>query len=134
MNGNAVFLLTVLVLAAILFISDKLRADLIALFVLIVLGLTGILTPQEALSGFSRSAVITIIGIFILTAGLEKTGVTRALGVWLVRLGGATEGRMLIVLMLSGALLSLFMNNIAAGSVLLPVAVGIARERSISPS
>lgn len=134
MNWSAAFVLAVLLVAAVLFISDKLRADLVALLVLITLGLAGILTPQEALSGFSRSAVITILAIFILTAGLEKTGVTHTIGTWLVRLGGATEGRMLIVLMLAGAFLSLFMNNIAAGSVLLPVAVGIARERGISPS
>jgi di/tricarboxylate transporter len=134
MNWNAAFVLAVLTIAAILFISDKLRADLVALLVLITLGVAGILTPQEALSGFSRSAVITILAIFILTAGLEKTGVTHTLGVWLVRLGGDTEGRMLVVLMLAGAFLSLFMNNIAAGSVLLPVAVGLARERGISPS
>ncbi|MGB8644235.1 MAG: SLC13 family permease [Anaerolineae bacterium] len=134
MNWNAAFVLAVIALAAILFISDRLRPDLIALLVLIVLGVSGILTPQETLSGFSRSAVITILGIFVLTAGLEKTGVTHTLGTWLIRLGGGTEGRMLVVLMLAGAFLSLFMNNIAAGSVLLPVAVGIARERGISPS
>lgn len=134
MSWNATFVLIVLLVAAILFVSDKLRADLVALLVLITLAVGGVLTPQEALSGFSRSAVITILAIFILTAGLQKTGVTHTLGAWLVRLGGATEGRMLIVLMLAGAFLSLFMNNIAAGSVLLPVAVGIARERGISPS
>lgn len=134
MSWNAAFVLAVLLVAAVLFISDMLRADLVALLVLITLGVAGILTPQEALSGFSRSAVITILAIFILTAGLEKTGVTHSLGIWLIRLGGATEGRMLVVLMLAGAFLSLFMNNIAAGSVLLPVAVGIARERGISPS
>jgi di/tricarboxylate transporter len=134
MGWNAAFVLAVLLIASALFISDKLRADLVALLVLITLGVAGILTPEEALSGFSRPAVITILAIFILTAGLEKTGVTHTIGTWLIRLGGATEGRMLIVLMLAGAVLSLFMNNIAAGSVLLPVAVGIARERGISPS
>ena len=134
MNWNAAFVLAVLLIASMLFISNRLRADLVALLVLITLGVSGILTPQEALSGFSRSAVITILAIFILTAGLEKTGVTHSLGIWLVRLGGATEGRMLVVLMFAGAFLSLFMNNIAAGAVLLPVAVGIARERGISPS
>jgi di/tricarboxylate transporter len=134
MDPAVAFVLGVLVVAGVLFITEALRADLVALLVLIALGVSGILTPQEALSGFSRSAVITILAIFILTAGLQKTGVTHALGAWLVRLGGNSEGQMLVVLMLSGALLSLFMNNIAAGSVLLPVAVGIARERKISPS
>lgn len=134
MNGSIAFVLIVLAGAAALLISEVLRADLVALLVLVALGVSGVLTPQETLSGFSRSAVITIIAIFILTAGLDKAGVTRTLAELLVRLGGNTEARMLVVLMAAGAALSLFMNNIAAGSVLLPVASGIARERGISPS
>lgn len=134
MNLPALFVLTVLAIAAILFATEKLRADLVALLVLIALGVTGILTAREALAGFSSSAVITIIGVFILSEALEKTGVTHSLGIALVRLGGVTEGGMMLALMLGGALLSLFMNNIAAGAVLLPAAVGIAREQKISPS
>ncbi|MBI4672265.1 MAG: SLC13 family permease [Chloroflexi bacterium] len=134
MTPQAIFVLAVLVLAAILFVTEWLRVDLVALLVLIALGVSGALTAREALAGFSSSAVITIIGVFILTAALERTGVTRSLGVWLVRLGGYTETRMMPVLMLSAALLSLFMNNIAAGAVLMPVAVAVARDRKISPS
>jgi di/tricarboxylate transporter len=134
MDAPTALVLAVLLGAAILFVTDLLRADLVALLVLVALGLSGVLTPQETLSGFSHSAVITILAIFILTEGLYKTGVTRTLGAWLVRLGGRTEGQTLVVIMLAGALLSLFMNNIAAGSVLLPVTVGFARERKISPS
>lgn len=134
MSAGAIFVLLLLLVASALFITEILRADLVALLVLGALALSGVLTPQEALSGFSRSAVITILGIFILTAGLQKTGVTLSLGKALVRFGGYTEARMLIVLMAAGAFLSLFMNNIAAGAVLLPVAVGVARERKISPS
>lgn len=134
MSSGAIFVLVLLLVASALFITEILRADLVALLVLGALALSGVLTPQEALSGFSRSAVITILGIFILTAGLQKTGVTLSLGKALVRFGGYTEARMLIVLMAAGAFLSLFMNNIAAGAVLLPVAVGVARERKISPS
>lgn len=134
MDPQIAFVLIVLLGAAVLLITEVLRSDLVALLVLSALGVSGVLTPQEALSGFSRSAVITIIAIFILTEGLDRTGVTHTLAEWLVRLGGSTEARMLVVLMAAGAFLSLFMNNIAAGSVLLPVAAGIARERNISPS
>ena len=134
MSPQAVFVLIVLVVASVLFVTEWLRADLVALLVLVALGVSGVLTAREALAGFSNSAVITIIGVFILTAALERTGVTQHLGVWLVRLGGYTEVRMMPVLMLSAAMLSLFMNNIAAGAVLMPVAVAVARERKISPS
>lgn len=134
MNWAAVYVLVILGAAAVLFATEKLRADLIALLVLVALGLTGILTPREALAGFSSSAVITIIGVFILTEALEKTGVTHNLGLGLVRLGGVSEAGMMLSLTLGGAVLSLFMNNIAAGAVLLPAAVGIARRQKISPS
>lgn len=134
MSPSAIFVLFVTVVASILLVTERLRSDLVGLLVLVTLGVSGILTSQEVLSGFSRSAVITILGIFILTAGLQKTGVTATLGKWLIRFGGNTEGRMMIALMTAAAFLSLFMNNIAAGAVLLPVAVGVARERAISPS
>ncbi len=125
MNSAVAFVLGILFIAGILFVTEALRADLVALLVLIALGLGGILTPQETLSGFSRSAVITILSIFIVTAALEKTGITQRLGAWLIPLGGKSEGRMLVVLMLAAAFLSLFMNNIAAGAVLLPVLSGL---------
>lgn len=133
-NSSAALVLILLAIAAILFATEKLRADLVALLVLIALGVSGILTPRETLAGFSSTAVITIIGVFILSEALEKSGVTQSLGMTLVRLGGVTEGGMMLALMLGGALLSLFMNNIAAGAVLLPAAVGIARQQKISPS
>ncbi len=134
MSLQAIFVLGVLVAAAVLLVTEWLRADLVALLVLVALGVSGVLTAREALAGFSNSAVISIIGVFILTAALERTGVTQQLGASLVHLGGSTETRMMPVLMLNAALLSLFMNNIAAGAVLMPVAVAVARERKISPS
>lgn len=81
--------LALLGIAIALFISGRLRADLVALLVLVILAVTGIITPQEAFSGFSRSAVITILAIFILTGGLYRTGATRTLGRSLLRLAGA---------------------------------------------
>ncbi len=134
MSSSAMVVLGLLVLAALLFITEWLRADLVALLLLVVLGATNILTSQETLSGFSRSAVITILAIFILTAGLSKTGATRALGRRLIRWSGKSETSLVVVLMAASAFLSLFMNNIAAASVLLPVAIGASRERQVSSS
>lgn len=119
--------------AAIFFVTEWLRADMVALLLLVALGLSSILTPQEAFSGFSRSAVVTIMAIFMLTAGLARTGATRALGRRMARIGAGGERRLIVVLTLSAAILSLFMNTIAAGAVLLPVATDISRERRISP-
>lgn len=88
-------------------------ADLVALLV-VALGVTGILTPQEAFSGFSRSAVITIIAIFILAEALQRTGVTEQVGNIFLKGGGKSELRLVVVVMIAGVFLSLFMNNISA--------------------
>ena len=121
----------ILVIALVLFITDKIPADLVALLVVAALGLTGVLTPQEAFSGFSRSAVITIIAIFILAAALQRTGVTERVGNLLIRYGGKSEGRLVVMVMITGAFLSLFMNNIAAAAVMLPAASGAAKKASV---
>ncbi len=117
-----------------LFLSEKLRPDLVALLALVALGATGVLTSDETFSGFSRSAVITILAIYILAMGLERTGVTRQVGSLLIRVAGREEGRLVVVVMLAGAFLSLFMNNIAAASVLLPAVSGAARRSGVTPA
>ena len=124
----------ILFIAILLFLSDRLRPDLVALLVMLALGLSGVLTANETFSGFSRSAVITIIAIFVLAEGLRRTGLTDKLGEILIRLGGKREGTLVFTVTLAGALLSLFMNNIAAASVLMPAISGAARKVGVSPS
>jgi di/tricarboxylate transporter len=126
--------LIILAVAILLYLSDRLRPDLVALLVMLALGLSGVLTAQEAFSGFSRSAVIAVIAIFILAEGLRRTGITEKLGEVLIRLGGKREGPLVFTVTLAGALLSLFMNNIAAASVLMPAISGASRKTGISPS
>jgi di/tricarboxylate transporter len=117
-----------------LLLSDRVRADLVALLVALALGATGVLTSQESFSGFSRSAVITLLAVFILAQGLERTGVTERVGRLLVRLAGAGERRLVLAVMVAGAALSLVMNNIAAAAVLLPAATGAARRSGVKAS
>ena len=124
----------ILAIAILLFLSDRLRPDLVALLVMLTLGLSGILTAQETFSGFSRSAVIAIIAIFILAEGLHRTGLTEKLGEALIRFGGKSETGLVFTVTLAGASLSLFMNNIAAASVLMPAISGAARKTGISAS
>jgi di/tricarboxylate transporter len=130
----SIITLIITVLATILLINNWLRADLVALLVLVLVGITGLVTPNEALAGFSGSAVITILAISVIAEGLHQTGITHWLGQQMKRLAGQGETRLLIVLMLSGAILSLFMNNIAAMAILLPAAMGLARQVRIQPS
>jgi di/tricarboxylate transporter len=127
-------LLIIISLALGFILSNRLRPDLVALLVLLALGLGGLLTSEEALAGFARPAVITIVGLFVITASLERTGVVQWLADRLARLSGTSERRMISVFMGAGALLSLVMNNIAAGAVLLPAAVSVARKAQVRES
>ena len=129
---EATFLL--LGIATILLVGNILRPDIVALLMLLALGLGGILTPQEAFSGFSRSAVVIMVSAFILAEGLRRAGVTERLGNFILRLFGTGETRLIFGVMTAGALLSLFMNNIAAASLLFPSLSGVARRSKISPS
>ncbi len=120
--------------AAVLLVTEWLRPDLTALLVMIVLSVTGVISPDEALSGFGQAAVITILSMFILTAGLEQTGVTRGIGRFLLRITGNSERKLIAAFTSGAALLSLFMNTIASAAMLLPAAMGIARQAKIRPS
>ncbi len=127
-------LVAIIAATLIAIVFDLLRADLVAIIVLAVLPLTGMVTYQEALSGFSRSVVITIIGLFVLTQALEDTGVVAWIAGRLRTMGNGSEVRLLLLFMATGAALSLAMNNIAAGAVLLPAAVQVGRESDVPPS
>ena len=72
--------LAILAIAVVLFISEKLRVDVVAVLVLVLLALTGLVTPQEALSGFSNPAVITVWAVFILSGALSRTGIAGLVG------------------------------------------------------
>lgn len=134
MDTQIIITFSILAVALVLFFTDKIPADLVALLVVVALGLTGILTPQEAFSGFSRSAVITILAIFIIAEALRRTGVTEQVGNILLKVGGKSELHLIVAVMIAGAFLSLFMNNIAAAAVLLPAVSGAARKADVSIS
>lgn len=134
MDNQLIITCVILGVALVLFLSGRLAADLVALLVVVALGLTSVLTPQEAFSGFSRSAVIVIISIFVLTESLQRTGVTEQVGNILLKVGGTGELRLTIVVMIAGAFLSLFMNNIASAAVLLPAMSGLAKRSGVNTS
>jgi len=126
--------LGIMALAMILFVTERLRMDLVALLVLVALALTGLVTPAEALSGFSSAAVITVGAVFVLSGGLSRTGVANVVGRQIMRLAGRSELRLVIVIMLSAAVMSAFMNNIGVAALLLPVVINIARHTDRPPS
>jgi len=126
--------LTLLLVAMVLFISERLRMDLVALLVLSTLALTGLVDPEGAVAGFSNPAVITVWAMFILGEGLTRTGIAGILGRHVLRLAGPSELRMIIVLMLTAGGLSAFMSNIGVAALMLPVTIDLARRTRIAPS
>jgi len=124
----------ILVATILLFVSERLRLDLAALLALLALSLTGILTPAEALAGFADPVVIMIAGLFVVGDGLFQTGVAQAMGRLPGRLAGNSEVRLLVIVMALVALLSGFMSSTGTVAVMLPVVMGLAWARDISPS
>lgn len=133
MDFSAILTLIVLAAAAILLVSERLRPDLIALMVMLTLGLGQVLSPEQTFAGFSGSAVITILGISIISEGLRQTGSAQMLGSWMHRLGRGSEARLIAATMLISAFVSLFMNNIAAVGVVLPAVATLARRTGTRP-
>ena len=126
--------LFILVVSLVLFVSEKIRMDLIALMVLGTLVLTGLVTPPEAVAGFSNAAVIAVWAMFILSDGLTRTGIANVIGHTVLRLAGRQETRMIVVIMLTAGILSAFMNNIGVAALMLPVVIDVARRTRIPAS
>lgn len=134
MTPDQIITLVVFITAVILFATNRVRADLVAIMVMITLGLTGVVQAGDAFSGFSSSAVMTILGISMISIALQLTGATNALGKIIHRVGGGSEKLLVLMVTLFAALISLFMNNIAAVGVLLPAVMSLSRRSKVSPS
>lgn len=134
LTGSQVYVLGVLLAAVVLILHGRLRTDLIALLVLISLALGGQVNHLEAFSGFASPTVFTLAGLFVVTAALNEAGFVQWVAEKLERLTGPSERKMVAVFILVGASLSLFVNTAAAGSVLLPVVVGVARRHGVPVS
>jgi di/tricarboxylate transporter len=126
--------LGVLVASVVLFVSEKLRVDVVAMMVLVALVLTGLVTVEEAFSGFASPAVITVWAVFIVSGGLTRSGVADLIARQVVRLAGRSQLRLTVLIMLAVGVMSAFMNNIGAVAILLPAVMSVARETDIPPS
>ena len=134
MTPEIALVLTILTIAIILFITEWVSVDVVALMVLGSLALTGLVSASEALSGFSNPAVVTVWAVLILSGGLARTGVARLIARPLLRLAGDSEVRLLVIIMLTVGVLSGFMNDIGVASLFMPVVIDIARRTNRPPS
>ena len=134
MTPDIALVLGILVVSLILFISEVIRMDVVALMVLGALAIAGLVDSNQAFAGFSNSAVITVWAMFILSEGLTRTGIADIIGRQVMRIGGNREVPMIFVIMVTGAVLSAFMNNIGVAALMLPVVVDVARRTGIAAS
>ena len=134
MNLEIALTFGVLLFAVILFTTEIIRVDLVALIVLVTLVLLGLVAPEQSISGFSNPAVVTTGAVFVLSAGLARTGVAARLAEQLLRISGRGESRLLVVLMGSTAALSAFVLNVGVVAMFLPVTLDIARRTGRSAS
>lgn len=115
-----------------MFLFERIRADVVALIVLVILGLTGLIAPEELFGGFSGNAVMSIIATTILGAGLDRTGALNRLASWLLRRGHGIEQRLLLMTTGIAGLNSSFMQNPSVMALYLPVASRLSSRSGLS--
>ena len=131
---DIILVLSILAVAIVFLISEWIPMEVTALLALGAVALTGLVSPVEALAGFSNPAVITVWAVFILSGGLTRTGVANVIGRFVLRLAGDSQTFMVIVIMITAGVMSAIMNNVAVAALMLPVVMDIARHTGSPPS
>lgn len=134
MNQELLIVLALLLVALFLFIRNKPRMDVVGLLILLILPLTGILTLEETLAGFSNPSVLVIAALFVISESLVRTGIANQLGDWLMRTAASSEAKLLVLLMLLVAGLGSVMSSTGIVAIFIPVALSLAKQLNIHPS
>lgn len=134
MTVQVILLLAIVVVALVVFIGGWLSVDVVGLLVLSALALSGFVSTEEALAGFSSPAVVTVWAMFILSAGLNRTGIAHRLGEPLQRFAKGSEVLLMVVLMATASVFSALINTTTVAAILLPTAMELARRSGLPPS
>src|ERR671929_125125 len=126
--------LVLLLVALVLFATEKIPIDIVTILLVIGLVLTGTLDVSEAFAGFGNDIVITIAGLFVLTGGLVKTGVVDLVGRRLHRIAGGNEFKLTTLIMFTAAGCASVMKNTTTTAMFVPVVLGIAQRARVQPS
>ncbi|MBA4148210.1 MAG: SLC13/DASS family transporter [Verrucomicrobia bacterium] len=126
--------LALLVFAIVLFWKELFSVDITTLLLLMALIILGILTPDEAFSGFSTDIIIILASVFIMSGALQRTGLVDALGGLLLRFSGKSEGWLLFLMMALVGTVSAFMNNTTITALFIAPVIGLAKKKKINPS
>ena len=120
-----------LVSAVVIFVFDWLRVDIVGILIMILLPLVGVLSAEEATSGLSSNAVVSIIAVMIIGAGLNRTGVMDILAKKIIKVAGKSETRIMVVISATVSFISSFMQNIGAAALFLPAVSKISKELKV---
>ncbi|KRG46796.1 potassium transporter TrkA [Stenotrophomonas panacihumi] len=134
MESQQIVFLVILAVTLVLFISGRLRVDLVALLATLALTLAGILKPAQALSGFASEPAIIVAAVFVLSAGLSATGITDRIGAAIGRAAGGREWRAIAVTMPATAAMAAFSHHLMITAMMLPVMMRLAREQQLAAS
>src|SRR5262245_32524830 len=104
-----------------LFVTEIVRVDVVACLVLVLLGLTRLVPSEQLFSGFSSDAVIALIGVMIISAGLERSGVVAKMAYYIMRLGGQNENKIRLYLMGMSGFCAGFLRSVSTVALLLPI-------------
>lgn len=131
LSQDMIIVLGVLVFVIALFIFEWVRVDVVGIMMMVMLPLLGVITPKEAISGLSSNAVVSIIAVIIIGAGLDKTGVMNILARQIIKVAGKSERRITSLIAGTVAFISSFMQNIGAAALFLPAATRISKQLNI---
>lgn len=134
LTPDIVLVLAILAFTTVLFISNAIRIDVAAVLVLVVLGICRLLPPEQLFSGFSSEAVISLIAIMIISAGLESTGLSVRLSRWMIRVAGESPRRLIWLLMGAAGLSASFMRSVGTVALFMPIVNRINLRTGISKS
>ena len=134
MTGETLFVFLLLAATIVLFASELLRLDVVAVLVVLVLMVSQVLSPTEALAGFGDPLVLLIAGLFVVGEGLFRTGVAFRISTWVTEVAGTSGTRLLVMLMLVVAGLSAFMSSTGTVAIFIPVAINLAAKVKSSPA
>ncbi|MGD8368763.1 MAG: SLC13 family permease, partial [Desulfobacterales bacterium] len=134
LTPEILLIMFILLVSVVLLVFEWIPMEVTALLALGAVALTGLVSPAEALSGFSSPAVVTVWAVFILSGGLTQTGVANVIGKVVLKMAGRREAVMIAVIMASAGVMSALMNNVAVAALMLPVVMDIARQTDTAPS
>ncbi len=125
--------LIVLFITVTMFVIGRIRADIVALCALVTLILSGILTPEEALSGFSSSVIIMMVGLFVVGGAILQTGLAKAASQRIMKLSKGSDLRMFLLVMLTTSVIGAFVSNTGTVALMMPIIVSMATQSGVSP-